>query len=57
MSKAKHWHEHLLAIPARLYCRSRARKAKTDEEKNFWQTAATEASLMGRHLIVAARKV
>jgi SAM-dependent methyltransferase len=56
MSKAKHWHEHLLAIPARMYCRSRARKAKTDEEKSFWQTAATEASLMGRHLIVAARK-
>jgi SAM-dependent methyltransferase len=56
MSKAKHWHEHLLAIPARMYCRSRLRKAKTDEEKFFWQTAATEASLMGRHLIVAARK-
>jgi SAM-dependent methyltransferase len=56
MSKAKHWHEHLLAIPARMYCRGRVRKAKTDEEKSFWRTAATEASLMGRHLIVAAGK-
>lgn len=57
MSKAKHWHEHLLAIPARMYCRGRVRKAKTDEEKSFWRTASTEASLMGRHLIVVARKV
>ena len=56
MSKAKHWHEHLLAIPARMYCRGRVRKAKTDEEKSFWRTAFTEASLMGRHLIVVARK-
>jgi SAM-dependent methyltransferase len=56
MSKAKHWHEHLLAIPARMYCRSRLRKAKTEEEQFFWRTAATEASLMGRHLIVSARK-
>jgi SAM-dependent methyltransferase len=57
MSKAKHWHEHLLAIPARMYCRGRVRKAKTDEEKSFWRTASTEASLMGRHLIVIARKI
>jgi SAM-dependent methyltransferase len=57
MSKAKHWHEHLLAIPARMYCRGRVRKAKTDEEKSFWRTASTEASLMGRHLIVVARKI
>jgi len=56
MSKAKHLHEHLLAIPARLYCRGRLRKARTDEEKSFWQTAASEASLLGRHLIVVARK-
>jgi hypothetical protein len=57
MSKAKHWHEHLLAIPARMYCRGRVRKAKMDEEKSFWRTASTEASLMGRHLIVVARKI
>lgn len=56
MSKARHLHEHLLAIPARLHCRGRIRKAKTDEEKSFWQTAASEASLLGRHLIVVARK-
>lgn len=56
MSRAKHLHEHLLAIPARIYCRSRARKAKMDGEKEFWRTAASDASLLGRHLIVAPRK-
>lgn len=56
MSKAKHFYEHLLAIPARLHCRSRIRKATTPDEKSFWQITSSEASLLGRHLIVAARK-
>jgi SAM-dependent methyltransferase len=56
LSRAKHLHEHLLAIPARLYCRGRLRKAGTDEERHFWQIAASDASLLGRHLIAAARK-
>lgn len=56
MSKAKHLYEYLLAIPARLHCHSRIRKATTPEEKAFWRTAASEASLLGRHLIVTARK-
>lgn len=56
MSRAKHLYEHLLAIPGRLHCRQRERKAKSQEEKTFWQTAATDAALLGRHLIVVARK-
>ena len=56
LSKAKHLHEHLLALPARIYCRSRARNATNAEEKRFWRTASTDASLLGRHLIVVARK-
>jgi hypothetical protein len=56
LSQAKHWHEYLLAIPARMFCRRRARQSKSDEEKSFWQIAATDAALLGRHLIVAARK-
>ncbi|MBI5774663.1 MAG: methyltransferase domain-containing protein [Verrucomicrobia bacterium] len=56
MSRAKHLHEHLLAVPARMYCRRRERRAETEEEKSFWRTAASDASLLGRHLIVAARK-
>jgi len=56
MSRAKHLHEHLLAIPARLYCRNRARKAKTDEQRHYWQTAGSDESLLGRHLIVTVEK-
>jgi SAM-dependent methyltransferase len=56
LSKAKHLHEHLLAVPSRIYCRRRTRRAATAEEKGFWQTATTDPSLLGRHLIVAARK-
>lgn len=56
LSKAKHLHEHLLAIPARVYCRGRLRRAASEEEKSFWETATTDAALLGRHLIVAARK-
>jgi len=37
MSKAKHLHEHFLGIPARIYCRNRARKAKTQVEREFWR--------------------
>ncbi len=56
MSRAKHLHEHLIAIPARAYCRRRGRKATTDEARRFWETAATDAALLGRHLIVTATK-
>lgn len=56
MSRAKHLHERLFAIPARAYCRSRERRAQTDEQRQFWQTAARDACLLGRHLIAVARK-
>lgn len=57
LSAAKHLHEKLLALPARMYARRRARKAKSAEERDFWQTAASDAALLGRHLIVTARPV
>ena len=56
LSKAKHLHERLLAVPGRIYCHHRARKSAREEERSFWGTAAKDASLLGRHLIVAARK-
>lgn len=55
LSAAKHSHEKLLAFPARLYARRRSRKASTDEQRSFWKTAASDAALLGRHLIVTAR--
>jgi SAM-dependent methyltransferase len=56
LSRPKHLHERVLAIPAQLYCRGRLRNAASPEERKFWRTAGSEASLLGRHLIVAARK-
>lgn len=55
LSAAKHLHEKVLALPARSYARRRARKARTDEERKYWETAASEGALLGRHLIVTAR--
>jgi SAM-dependent methyltransferase len=54
LSAAKHFHEKLLALPARFNARRRARKSRTDEERQFWETAASDAALLGRHLIVTA---
>ena len=54
LSVAKHLHEKLLAIPAKIHSRKRERKAATSEEKEFWTTASTSAALLGRHLIVTA---
>jgi hypothetical protein len=47
--------EKLLALPMRAYCRRNARKAKTDEEREYWRTAAAPGSLYARRLVVSAR--
>jgi SAM-dependent methyltransferase len=56
LSRAKCFYERLLAVPARRYCRSRRKKAATIEEQQFWEAAGSDASLLGRHLMVAARR-
>jgi SAM-dependent methyltransferase len=56
LSAAKHFYERLLAWPARCYCQGKLKKAMTPEERQFWQNAGSDASLLGRHLMVAARK-
>lgn len=55
-SRGKHFHERLFAMPARAHARSRARRAKTDEERSYWETAATDETLLSRHLMVHGRK-
>ncbi len=52
----KHLHERILAWPARWWCRRKLRKAATAEEKDFWSTCASDTALLGRHMIVVARK-
>lgn len=56
-SHAKHFHERWVALPARLYCRSRMHRARSPDEIVFWKNAGADASLLGRHLIVVARKM
>ncbi len=56
-SRAKHFHERLVVLPARFYCRRRLQQAGSPEEIAYWKNAGTDASLLGRHLIVVARKL
>ena len=56
LSRAKHWYEVLLGWPARWYCRGKAGRAATGEERMFWEQAGTEQSLLSRHLMVSATK-
>lgn len=57
LSRAKHLHERLFGLPQSLYCRRKARRARSDEERDFWEQAGSRASVYGRHLIVSARPV
>ena len=56
LSKAKHFFEPILGLPAKWYCRGKLRKAKTDEERHFWEQAGTKQSLLSRHLMIAVTK-
>lgn len=56
LSRPKHFWEPILGLPQRLYCRHRFKESKTDEERRFWETAGSEGSVLGRHLLVTARR-
>jgi SAM-dependent methyltransferase len=57
LSKAKHAWEKMVAWPQIAYCRRRAKKAPSAEERAYWQAAGSGPSVFGRHLIVTARPV
>jgi SAM-dependent methyltransferase len=48
--------EKILVLPMRLYCRRKARKAASDEERRFWTIAASPGALYARRLVVSARR-
>ena len=56
LSQAKHFHERILGLPAKFYCREKQKKARTDEQREFWKVAGSRASLLGRHLMVVSTK-
>lgn len=56
LSRAKHFYEPLLGLPAKWYCRKKLRQSKTDEEREFWKQAGSKQSLLSRHLMIEATK-
>ena len=52
--KPRHLYELPLGIPQILYCRSRRRAARNEEERRFWTQAMTRQSIYGRRLVVSA---
>ena len=56
LSRARHVWEYPFGVPQKIYSRNRQRKAKSADEREFWKTAGSNASVYGRHLIVTARK-
>jgi len=52
--KPSHLFERLLSLPQRIYCRSKMKKAATNQEKQFWKIAGSPQSIYGRHLVVSA---
>ena len=56
LSRPKHFHERIIGLPAKFYCRGRLKKARTFEEREFWKQAGRQESLLGRHLIAVTSK-
>lgn len=54
LSRHKHLYELFLGLPQKLYCLSKGKKSKSDEERRFWKIASSKGSVYGRHLIVTA---
>ena len=51
-----HAYEKALALQMKAYCRGRARKARTEEERSFWETCAAPGALYARRLVVSGRR-
>lgn len=54
--KPKRAYERLLGFPQAIYCRRKASRAQSEEERTFWLLAGSEQSIYGRRLVVSARK-
>lgn len=52
--KPKRAIEQVLGLPQQLYCRSKMRKAASEEEQSFWRQAGSRQSIYGRRLVVSA---
>jgi SAM-dependent methyltransferase len=55
--KPKHMFEYILGWPQRTYCRRKARRSETLEQREFWTDAGSVQSTLGRRLVVSAQKL
>jgi SAM-dependent methyltransferase len=56
LNRAKHAYEWVVGLPALWHARWRLKRARSPEEREFWQVASSVGSVFGRHLLVAAEK-
>ncbi len=54
LSRPKRWLDRPFALLQKLYCARKSRAARNEEDRLFWEQAASEGSRLGRHLIVSA---
>jgi cyclopropane fatty-acyl-phospholipid synthase-like methyltransferase len=54
--KPRRAHEKLLGLFGKAYCANRQKKARNDEERQFWIQAASPQSIYGRRLVVSGVK-
>lgn len=54
--KPRRAHEKLFGVFGKGYCASRKKKARNDEERQFWVQAASPQSIYGRRLVVSGIK-
>lgn len=53
--KPKHAWTKVFGMPQARYCRRNAMAAKTEEERRYWETCASDQAIYGRNLVVSAR--
>ncbi|MEI2418586.1 methyltransferase domain-containing protein [Orrella sp. JC864] len=54
--KPKRAIEHLLALPGRMYCAGRLRRAADEHERQYWRQAGGRQAQHGRWLVVSAAR-
>ncbi|MDH3240348.1 MAG: class I SAM-dependent methyltransferase [Alphaproteobacteria bacterium] len=54
--KPKHAWTKIFGLPQARYCRRRAAKAESGEERRYWETCASDQSVYGRNLVVSAHR-
>ena len=53
--KPARWYERLLAASSRQYCKRQGSESSTEMGREYWRHAGSDASLLGRGLVVSAR--